>query len=598
MASYKNFQDDNFKYTKSTSRMVDNPSFNSQVKVHEEKQENLDTNFETWVEFLQWARWFPDLFFDLIKPEKGGMRLDLDQRMFLRCMSRFLSTYGVFPRGFGKTMLELMSIYHTCIFFPDITIAMSAQTKENAASISESKHKEIMKWFPLMNNEIMKASFAKDKVEVIFKSGGAYSVLGNVQSTKGQRRHRLNIEESALLNNELFKDVLEPVVNVPRLTIGKLAKRNPYELNGMLNFVTTSGYRGSDEFNRVCNMLEEMALLKGKIVLGASWELPCHYGRGETREKLLSKKNDPTTSATSFAMNYESKWVGATDGALVNISKLLKIQTLDTVELECPKDKRGNFELNEYVFGVDVARSNSQSNNKNAIVVLKLIRNTSGTIRQIQCVNIVVPANGMNFKEQSLVLKRLFFKYGGNLDINKSRVKCIVVDGNVIGKGLIDRLLEDVTDPETNQELGCFDTINTDQKPDSRIATPVVYDLTAQGINGDIIRTFIDYVETEKLKLLSVNDNLKGRFVTEGVETDIKLMQDSARKNTQLLIEEVSNLKLKSTKNSTTVEQVLKKIDKDRYSALAYALYYVFLFMEKQEENEYIVDDDDPLVYF
>ena len=182
-------------------------------------------------------------------------------------------------------MLEIMSIYHTCIFFPDITNAMSAQTRENAASISEEKHNEIVRWFPLMKNEIVKSSFTKDSVEVIFTSGGIYSVLANSQSSKGQRRRRLNIEEAALLNNELFKDVLEPVVNVPRRTIGKLSTINPYELNGMINYLTTSGYRGSDEFIRSINMIDEMAELKGKIVIGAGWELPCYFGRGETKHK-------------------------------------------------------------------------------------------------------------------------------------------------------------------------------------------------------------------------------------------------------------------------------------------------------------------------
>lgn len=596
MASHKNFQDDNFKYSKSSSRSFDNPSFNSQVKVNDLKKNSFEDSFDKWLEFVQWARWFPDLFYDLIKPETGGMRLDLDQRVFLRSMSRFISTYGVFPRGFGKTMLELMSIYHTCIFFPDITIAMSAQTKENAASISEEKHNEIMKWFPLMKNELAKPpSFTKDSVEVEFKSGATYSILANSQTSKGQRRRRLNVEESALLDNFLFKDALEPVVNVPRRTIGKLATINPYELNGMINYLTTSGYRGSDEFNRILNMLDEMADLKGKIVLGASWELPCHYGRGETRNQLLAKKNDPTTSATAFAMNYESRWVGATDGALVNITKLLNLRTISKPELECPKDKRGNLELNEYILGVDVARSSAQSNNKTAIVVLKIIRNPKGLIRQIQLVNIIEPPNGLNFKEQSIIVKRLFYKYGGNQDLTKSRVKAIVVDGNVIGKGLIDRLLEDVTDTDTNEELGCFDTINTEQKPDHEKAVKIIYDLTATGINDEIIRTFIDYVETEKLKLLKINDEIK----KTSVHGDDSLVEEErARLHTQYLIDEVSNLKLKKTKNSITVEQVQKKIDKDRYSALAYALYYIFLFLEKEAEDHSKFDEDDSLVYF
>lgn len=145
---------------------------------------------------------------------------------------------------FGKTMLEIMSIYHTCIFFPDINVSMSAQTKENAASISADKHAELMKKFPLLINEIVggkPSTSSKDTFEVLFKSGGRYNILANAQTTKGQRRHRLNVEESALLNNELFKDALEPVVNVPRRTVGELSAINPYELNGMINYVTTSG---------------------------------------------------------------------------------------------------------------------------------------------------------------------------------------------------------------------------------------------------------------------------------------------------------------------------------------------------------------------
>lgn len=247
------------------------------------------------------------------------------------------------------------------------------------------------------------------------------------------------------------------------------------------------------------------------------------------------------------------------------------------------------------MIGVDVARSSAQSNNKTAIVVLKIIRNPKGLIRQIQLVNIIEPPNGLNFKEQSIIVKRLFKKYGGNENLNKSRVKAIVIDGNVIGKGLIDRLLEDVTDPDTNEELGCFDTINTDQKPDHEKAIKIVYDLTATGINDEIIRTFIDYVETEKLKLLKINDDIKKTSV---YGDDNLVEEERARLHTQYLIDEVSNLKLKKTKNSITVEQVQKKIDKDRYSALAYALYYIFLFLEKEIDETDSYDENDELIYF
>ena len=52
----------------------------------------------------------------------------------------------------------------------------------------------------------------------------------------------MNIEESALLNNALFDDVLKPIVEVSRYTIGNLALVNPEELNQQINFFTTSGF--------------------------------------------------------------------------------------------------------------------------------------------------------------------------------------------------------------------------------------------------------------------------------------------------------------------------------------------------------------------
>lgn len=584
MASYKNFHDNNLD-TKSDSDIY-NSSFSSNVKKNENKINAFDKNLDKWIYFCQWSKFYPDLFFDLISPEKGKMRLDLDQRMFLRAMCRFLSTYGVMPRGYGKTLLELMAIYHTCIFYPDMTISMTAQTKENASSISEDKHRELVKFFPLLQNEIVNSSFTKNGAEVEFTSGSIYNVLANSQSSKGQRRRRVTIEESALLNNDLFKDSLEPIVNVPRRTIGRVGEANPWELNGMINFVTTSGYRGSDEYIRVLSMLDDMADLKGKFILGAGWRLPCYYGRGETESQIMSKKNDPTQSAIRFSQNYESKWVGSADGALINISKMLKLQTISAPELCCPKDKTGkNFELNEYVFGVDVARSNSQSNNKSCVVVLKIIRTIKGVIRQIQLVNMAEPPNGYTFKEQSIIVKRLFYEYGGDLNPIKSRVKAIVVDGNVIGKGLVDRLCEEVTDPETNEELGCFASINSDIHCDNPDAPLMVYDLTSQGINGDIITKFMDYVETEKLKLLRNFDEIKNKIPKED-----KVKAGQACLNTKSLIDEVANLKLKKTTHSITVEQNVKKIDKDRYSALVYGLYYISLFLERTAEDD---DNDD-----
>lgn len=327
--------------------------------------------------------------------------------------------------------------------------------------------------------------------------------------------------------------------------------------------------------------------LKGSFVFGSDWRIPVHFGR----QKMSTINKARQGNVTRFRQNYLCDWIGASSGALINVSKLMKARTITQIELECPRDKKGNYELNEYVLSIDVARSESDANNKSAIAVLKIIRNANGVIRQVHLVNIITPPNGLNYKEQAVVVKKAFYKYGGHLDTNKSRVKAIVVDANNIGQGLVEALLEDSTDPETNEELGCFSTINTNDKPAVQDAPAFVYALKAQGINGDIIRTFIDYVESNKLKLVKSFEDIKDNLPKEIDELDAEVVASQM----QFLIDEVSNLKLKETQNkSISVEQVVKRIDKDRYSALVYGLYYINLFLDKEEDD----DDGDELLFF
>lgn len=233
-------------------------------------------NLYNYYEFISWARWYPDLFIDLLRTEKSNFNMHFDQRVFLRSDVRFMNMYGTFSRGYAKTFNEVLSCVIVAILFPQIELAISAQTKENAADLLKSKFNEIRNKFPLIENELEKEpKFIKGDALIQFKNGSSIDAIANAQTTKGQRRRRLKIEEAALLNNELYQDALEPVTEVPRYTVGKMALVDPQELNQQIHFFTTSGFRGSDEYQRSIDMYDNMCELKGQIVLGASWMLPC-----------------------------------------------------------------------------------------------------------------------------------------------------------------------------------------------------------------------------------------------------------------------------------------------------------------------------------
>ena len=521
-------------------------------------------NLWNYYQFVSWAKWYPDRFVELFKSEESNMQLHYDQRIFMRCDIRFQSMYGVFSRGYAKTYTEVLDDFIVAILNPNITLSVTAQTRENAAALLQDKTNEILTHYPLLENEIEYKRFSKNDAIIKLKNGATITNLANAQTSKGRRRHRIKIEESALLNNALFEDALAPIVEVPRTTSGSLALVDPEEMNFQIHFFTTSGYRGSDEFARSVRMVNGMRNLTGDIVLGSSWRLPCYYGRGSSKTQILKKKRN--SNPIFFAQNYEQKWVGCADNALVDVNKLMATRTLEEPILEAQR------ETDEYYIGVDVARSENTNNNQSAIVIIKALRSPANKrICELQVVNVLGVTNKMNFKNQACMIKKLKNQY---------RAKMVIVDGNGLGSGLVDQLLLDSYDPITGEYLGCFDTINTDNKPENPNAEKCLFDMKAQGYQTKVVSYFINAVDSGMLKMLIRKQeqdftDKEREFFDRNVLPFV---------NTELLFMEIANLKLKvMAGNNLTVEKVVKKIDKDKFSALSYCIFYILEFMNQEK---------------
>lgn len=204
---------------------------------------------------------------------------------------------------------------------------------------------------------------------------------------------------------------------MPRITLGRHSTVSPYELNGQIIYLTTSWYVKTDSYETALKMRENMINLDGEIILGADFTLACKLGRGENMNTLLEKKEK--LSPTFFSLNYESRWIGVQDGSLVSIKDVMDLRTLTRAEL---KKKNRN---DEYVISVDVARSQSTSNNQCSVSILKIKRNKNMRIVAIQLVNIVNIPSIMNFKAQAQSIMKIKNEY---------EAKRVVVDSNGLGK--------------------------------------------------------------------------------------------------------------------------------------------------------------------
>ena len=474
-----------------------------------------------------------------------------------------------------NTFLNQMYFIAISILYPDINVSLSAQTSRNSSSLITEKFNEIMKFYPLISTEYYpapKSRFSTEKTEIRFKTGSKIDNLANQQSSKGQRRNRMIIEESAQVNEVTFYDALAPIVTEPRKTIGN-ARINPIELNGQIIFFTTSWYRGTSEYERAIKMYDNMINLKGSYVIGSSYELNIFMERGSNKNKILKEKEK---SITFFKLNYESEWIGAGEGALISIDKLMELRTIQEPEFE---NKSGN---DEYIIGVDVARSNKHNNNKSAIHIGKIKRRKNNSIENVSIVNLFSLSGTLSFEDLSIEIKRLKKKF---------QAKMIVIDGNGLGVGLTDALSKEQFDPITNESLGAFKPINEDLQSADPYAEPMVYVLKAQSHNTQIIINFQTYVETGKLRLLTKSD-----FLAQSDIYSIEELEKEMRPfvETDLLLDEIANLKLKINDNKKyEVERMSVGIDKDRYSALIYLLYYIKNYEDVGDVREVSLDADD-----
>jgi ribonucleoside-diphosphate reductase alpha chain len=180
----------------------------------------------------------------------------------------------------------------------------------------------------------------------------------------------------------------------------------------------------------------------------------------------------------------------------------------------------------------------------------------------------------MNFTAQACEIKRLKRAYNARI---------VIADGNGLGAGLVDECLKESIDLRTGESLGCWNTINTDNRPESNDYENCLFDMKAQSYQTKVITTFIDIVDSGKLRLLQKRKD--NEFTSKEQENYEEKVLPYIQ--TDFLFEEIANLKLKTLPSGNlTVEKTVKKINKDRWSALCYCVFYIMEFTNNINNND------------
>ena len=535
-----------------------------------------DEQLDRWSELIAYFRWYPDVFCEWITPtdddgKRIGITLGADQKLLLRAMCRFAYNYLVLPRGYGKTLLEILAVYILAILYPESTWSMSAQTLEASAGFFSDKHADIVRFYPIIGQEIEKCRITDNFVEIKFKSGSTITNMTNNGTAKGMRRNGCTFEECALMDFTKYQDNTEPITSEPYKSVLKyMSTADPYARNKQ-TFVTTAYYK-NEAFDFCRQMVLDKANCKESFVFGASYILPAKFKRNrdiEEVEALIDKVGE-----LMFNFNYRSRWAVSNGQCIVDIERLKELQTLVNPEMKGAKE-------GEYYIGVDVARSAKTSNNASAIVVIRVRRDAKERVRELQAVNVVKLPNGLNFKDQTSICKQM---------CNLYNAKAIVIDINGLGKGLLDYMLDrNILDDGT--ELEPYDMLNTDYRSDYRDARKLVYGIEAQKNNSEMITNFINVVEGKILRILEHFDVNKALDIPD---EDFMVSDVLPYLRTENFIAEVQNITVETIPGTGKLKigQVVKA-DKDIYSAMIQVCWYVMTFC-----NDALPEDDNDFASF
>lgn len=156
-------------------------------------------------------------------------------------------------------------------------------------------------------------------------------------------------------------------------------------------------------------------------------------------------------------------------------------------------------------------------------------------------------------------------------------------------EGCVLELLKEQLDPITGESLGCYDTINTDNIPDIPNSPKIVYAYEAQSHDQESIPILMECVETCKVRFLQQKDYSDFDFEDEKKYKEVMLPY----LQTNFLIDEIQNIILKVLSNGKlSIARATTRLDKDRFSALLYGLWYVMTYMDNATQADNKTDLD------
>lgn len=537
-------------------------------------------------QYFAFWREYPDLFVDFMqtgynqeKEAEITFHLFFYQRVFLRIAMRYKYVYAVYPRAYSKSFLSVLVQMIRCILFPGAHLFTSAGGKEQAAQILQEKVDDICLKIPAFKREIDwrrgQTQVSKDHCKYIFKNGSDFENIAARESSRGRRKHAGLIEECVGVDQQILQEVLIPMMNVSRRCLDGTVQKDEV-LNQSQLYITTAGYKSTFAYQKLIQTLVEMIIHPDKaFIMGGTYRVPQLMGLLPSTF-VSDLKRDSTFNEASFEREYGSHWTGNVENAFFSGEKFDRNRILRQPEYEA--SGRSSTQA-YYILSVDVGRKGCQS----VVCVFKVTPQTQGA--SIKSLVNIYTFEEEHFGRQAINIKKLYYQY---------KARRVIIDGNGLGAGLMDFMVIHQDDngeqyPPFGVIGGTYEGAGQDYKQFRTNDTEddAIYVVKANApINTEAYSAVQSALESGKLKFLiderfaktKLLGTKRGQTMTPEERSEY-LMPFSL---TDILKEEMLNLREENEGLNIILKQANKNIKKDKFSALCYGIYYI----REEEDNK------------
>ena len=374
------------------------------------------------------------------------------------------------------------------------------------------------------------------------------------------------------MDGDVLQEILIPVMAISRKALDGTKVADEALNKGQL-YITTAGQKSSFAYQKLISVLVKMITEpRSAFILGGTYKILVLLGHYD-KTFVQDQKKDETFNEAAFGREYESRWSGTVEDAFFNGEAFDRCRVLLQAEDEY-SGRSGSTSY--YVVSVDVGRRGCDS----VASVVKVTPQSVGEAYK-SLVNMYTFSDE-HFEDQAIKIKKLYYKY---------KARALVIDGNGLGIGLLDYMIKKQIDNTTGEVYPDFGIMNDEDGYYKKYRTAdteldAIYVIKANApINTEAHSNMQTQLNSGKLKFLIEERVAKSKLMETKVGQHMTPEERNTRlrpfKLTDILKEELMNLREENEGINIILKQANKRIKKDKFSSLEYALYFI-----KQEEDK------------